>query len=82
MVKCSSTTGDWNMWDTSRSPYNQGNQTLWANLSNAEYTAAVYYDVLSNGFKLRDTNAESNSNSQTYIYAAFAEVPFKFAHGR
>jgi hypothetical protein len=81
MIKCSSTTGDWNMWDTSRSPYNQGGQTLWANLNNVEYTAAVFYDILSNGFKLRDTNAEVNAAS-TYIYMAFAENPFKYANAR
>jgi hypothetical protein len=82
MVKSSSSVTDWNMWDTSRSPYNQGGQTLWANLTNAEYTAAVFYDILSNGFKLRDTNAESNANTQTYIYMAFAENPFKNSNAR
>jgi hypothetical protein len=82
MVKSSSSVADWNMWDTSRSPYNQGGQTLWANLTNVEYTAAVFYDILSNGFKLRDTNAESNANTQTYIYMAFAENPFKNANAR
>jgi hypothetical protein len=82
MVKSSSSVADWNMWDTSRSPYNQGGQTIWANLQNGEYTAAVFYDILSNGFKLRDTNAESNANTQTYIYMAFAENPFKNSNAR
>jgi hypothetical protein len=81
LIKATNLAADWSLWDTSRSPYNQGNQTLWANLSNVEYTAGEYFDVLSNGFKLRDGNTESNG-AYTYIYAAFAENPFTIARAR
>jgi len=32
---------------------------------------------LSNGFKQRNTYADANTSSGTYIYMAFAENPFK-----
>ena len=38
-------------------------------------------DILSNGFKLRNSNQNINAAS-TYIYAAFAENPFKYARAR
>jgi hypothetical protein len=40
-------------------------------------------DIISNGFKLRDTNAAWNNDSgDTYIYMAFAEVnPFVTSTG-
>jgi hypothetical protein len=80
MVKASSTTGDWVLVDTSRSPYNVASDILYANLSNAESIFGTF-DILSNGFKLRQS-AGMNTSSQTYIYAAFAENPFKNALAR
>jgi hypothetical protein len=32
-------------------------------------------DFLSNGFKMRTTDADMNGSSRTYIYAAWAEAP-------
>jgi len=67
---------DWQIRDTSRSPYNTMQQTLFANLSNAEVTLTDRNtDHLSNGFKLRGTDPENNASGATYIYAAFAEAP-------
>jgi hypothetical protein len=39
-------------------------------------------DLLSNGFKLRNTNAAMNASGGTYIYLAFAEVDFKHTNAR
>jgi hypothetical protein len=53
--------------------------------SGAEQTGAGYgaYDFLSNGFKPRNVVAnETNVNGGTYIFAAFAEHPFKNALAR
>ena len=84
MIKESSSTGSWTLLDTARSPYNAAgtNTTLWANLSDAEGGAAAALDILSNGFKIRDTDSDKNTNAQTYIYAAFAESPFKYSLAR
>jgi len=78
IVKCSSSdqTGNawWIMYDNKRIGYNSDNRHLGANSNDAEYTANSI-DLLSNGFKLRDTNSSRNVNGATYIYMAFAEEP-------
>ena len=76
-----SSTDDWQIYDTSRDVYNiSTNNKLWPNLSNAEGVFAGA-DILSNGFKLRTTSSP-NTSSGTYIFAAFAEAPFKYARAR
>jgi hypothetical protein len=56
--------------------YNPDNDVLRANLSNAECTSCVEIDILSNGFKLINTDGDGNTSGGTYIYMAFAENPF------
>ena len=81
MYKGSSTSGGaWDIHDAARSPRNVAVQTLFANTSGAE--GGIEIDILSNGFKIRDTSANANSSGVTYIYAAFAETPQKFALAR
>jgi hypothetical protein len=85
MFKRTDATSNWLMIDTARSTYNQTNEVLLPNSSAAEGTGAGYgaYDFLSNGFKPRNVVAnETNVNGGTYIYAAFAENPFKNALAR
>jgi len=41
-----------------------------------------YKDFLSNGFKVRGTSGEQNSDGITYIFAAFAESPFQTANAK
>ena len=84
MVKSSSNSGEhWLILDTERDPYNLSDATIYANLGNAEaQAAALGIDILSNGFKPRGTNAGTNASGYTYIYAAFAEHPFKTARAR
>ena len=82
LIKCSSNSStNWIILDTSRDIYNLAGQSLEPNLSAAEYTPASSgypCDILSNGFKWRDGGSQSdNYSGYTYIYAAFAENPFK-----
>jgi hypothetical protein len=73
----------WEMVDSARSSYNPSNKTLYANAYDAEYTSSGYdKDLLSNGFKIRGTNDGQNTSGSTYIFAAFAESPFKYARAR
>lgn len=74
MIKNISTTGDWWVVDTARSTVNVASAWLNPNLSNAE-SSAISIDLISNGFKFR--SAAGNDNGQNWIYAAFAEAPFK-----
>jgi hypothetical protein len=84
MIKNSSgaSGGFWFIFDTSRSTSNVATHRVWANSSDAESSDGAWVDILSNGFKLRNTNSQVNESSQTLIYMAFAENPFKNANAR
>jgi len=78
MIKRTDTTQNWIIVDTSRDTYNITNKRLFANLSDAEDTGIPnYVDLLSNGFKCRDSNISYNASGGTYIVMAFAENPLK-----
>jgi hypothetical protein len=79
MVKKTSATDDWVVFDTARDTFNVVNDWLFPNLSNAELTTAGSPDVLSNGFKLRSNSGATNASGASFIFAAFAESPFKTA---
>jgi hypothetical protein len=83
LVKSSSIATNWYLLDTSRNTYNESKQYLYPNLSDAEFTDTYGFDILSNGFKVRGpTGYGTNNSGGTYIYAAFAENPFKYANAR
>ena len=82
LFKRTDTTADWRIEDTSRSPTNATQIEIYPNLSNAEGSAPDGMDILSNGFKLRGTYSQWNASGGTFIYAAFAENPFKYANAR
>jgi hypothetical protein len=76
------TTGNWNITDTSRNPYNNTTVALRPNSAATESTVGtVYVQPLSNGFKITNNNTDTNGTG-TYIYACWAEAPFKFANAR
>ena len=76
LFKRTDTTSNWLIIDSSRGTYNSDQNRLFPNLSNAEDTSENF-DLLSNGFKLRDAAGSMNASGGTYIFAAFAENPFK-----
>ena len=85
MIKGSSFVSNWFVIDASRSAYNVSLDALRPNLTGAEVslpTTTYSIDILSNGFKLRTNAADSNTNAATFIFAAFAEHPFKNALAR
>jgi len=78
MIKRTDAVESWEIFDTTRSSYNTAVELLEANSSGAESTSAGNaIDVLSNGFKQRNTRAATNASGGTYIYMAFAENPLK-----
>ena len=81
LIKRSDSTGSWYIWDTSRSTYNQMTLALYPNLADAE-PGGDDIDFLSNGFKMRDTFSYINASGGTFLYAAFAENPFKYSRAR
>jgi hypothetical protein len=84
LVKRSSSAGtNWQILDTKRSTYNVMANYLYASTASAEgYDASVGIDSLSNGFKIRGTDGNTNTSTATYIYMAFAESPFKYSLAR
>jgi hypothetical protein len=76
---------DWTIHDSTRDYYNGYSVELYPSLSNSEggpYSPPVF-DFLSNGLKIRSSTASyTNTSGGTYVYAAFAEVPFKYARAR
>ena len=85
MVKNISTSGEtWTIHDSTRDVDNVAEHRLLPNSQDNETTgtSARYKDLLSNGFKVRGTSGEQNTNNDTYIYAAFAENPFKYTRAR
>jgi hypothetical protein len=84
-VKETVTVSNWNLWDSSRNPYNVTNLLLRPNLAAVENTAGssdIQVDFLANGFKIRGASTDFNTNGETIIYAAFAENPFQSSRAR
>jgi len=82
MFKVTTTTNIWIIHDTARDTYNVSGRTLIPNASDSEYSSNQNMDILSNGFKLRSSDSATNQSGQTFIYAAFAESPFRYANAR
>jgi hypothetical protein len=89
MIKCSSTVAYWLVLDSTRDTYNLSTQKLGPSVPVVENNSSELgsasqntMDLLSNGFKLRETNVNTNQSGATYIFAAFAEVPSKYALAR
>jgi len=81
IAKSTGGTGNWTILDYQREGYNVDNDPLFPNLSNAEGTTDLA-DFLSNGFKIRTTDASFNTSGSGYIFSAWSESPFKYARAR
>ena len=82
--KATSASESWVLIDNARNPFNVSAKALGIEDTWAESDSTVTYglDILSNGFKVRGTNAVINSNGSAYIYLAMAHNPFKYATAR
>ena len=83
MIKRTDTTNSWVMFDNKRNAFNVVDKHLFANTTDPEDSSANYNEVdfLSNGFKLREDNNTINASGGTYIFMAFAELPFVNSSG-
>jgi len=87
MIRNTSQASNWEMFDYKRNPSNVANLKLGANLNVAENgsdlgnTSQNNIDMLSNGFKMRTGNTDTNVSGNKYIYMAFAENPFVTSTG-
>jgi hypothetical protein len=80
MIKVTSTTSNWGMFDNKRLGFNPKNEFVRANETTTESSDYDGIDFLSNGFKLKTTSTLVNA-AQSYIYMAFAENPFTSSAG-
>ena len=80
MVKRTNATGNWHMADNKRLGYNPDQNDLFADLNNTE-DSGNYTNILSNGFKLINSEATHNGSGNSFIYMAFAENPFTSSAG-
>jgi hypothetical protein len=86
MVKNTTASASWTVWDSVRDIDNVIDLRLRPNTSESEASLTNSFnnvDFLSNGFKLRGSAGDdANTNGATYIYAAFAEAPFNYSRAR
>ena len=74
--KNATVTNSWPMQDAARNLFNVTDTTLVSDTDNAESAlgSSGKIDILSSGFKCRDTLSISNSNLVTYVYIAMADI--------
>ena len=82
LIKATTGSASWYLYDTARSEFNVTEHALKPNNNDAEGSTSNKLDILSNGFKWRNSGTSSNVSGVEYIYAAFAEHPFKTARAR
>tara|TARA_R100000406_G_scaffold4783_2_gene3296 strand:+ start:57 stop:1145 length:1089 start_codon:yes stop_codon:yes gene_type:complete len=87
MIKKSSGTGNWYIYDTERngssgSNTNQAHRIVYANDTSGEVDNSDRgIDMISNGFKTRNTLDNVNLNGDEYFYMAFASSPLVSSAG-
>lgn len=70
MLKNSTGTGDWVMYDSARDATNPRTAVLLANSTAAESTTGPDIDFIATGFQIKSTAANVNTSGSTYIYMA------------
>lgn len=84
LIKRTDTAANWVLFDSKINPYNEASNSFPVSSSGSEtWITSDEIDILSNGFKLRSNDSIINgSTSAQYVFAAFAESPFKYANAR
>ena len=82
MIKNTSAAENWYILDNKRPSYNTNNYYIKPNVSDVEGTStSLATSLLSNGFKIENSDTSMNTSGQTYIYMAFAEQPLVGTNG-
>jgi len=71
IMKRTDNTSGWNIVDTSRDSFNEATHRLEAQATSADNTANGQFDLVSGGFKFRNTNTDWDGSGASYIYMAF-----------
>jgi len=84
LTKRTDSSSNWYLWDNKRIISSNGDAGLLnpeAPNIEGDYNAAGI-DLLSNGFKIRNSDASDNASGGGFIFMAFAENPFKYSLAR
>ena len=82
MIKKTSGTGSWYIYDNKRDVSNAMTRNLFPDGNYVEdNNTNNNLDFLSNGFKIRTVSGARNASGGSYIYMAFAENPFVTSSG-
>ena len=65
---------NWYIFDEKRDGFNEDNEYLFPNLTQAESSGINRVNLLSNGFKLMTTDGGNNANGGPYLYMAFGQT--------
>ena len=79
IIKNASAAGAWWVYN---SVVNGGNPLSYATAASngaAQTTGLTEVDFYASGFRLANTNADHNASGNTYLYVAFADIPFNYA---
>ncbi len=69
----------WTVLDSERNTFNLVDSVINWDETQAEYdSSARGVDILSNGFKIRGTDSDTNQSGNTILYGAWGDVPFKY----
>ena len=83
LIKRADVAGNWYCIDTSRYEYNNPTENyLTLNDANAETSSTIDLDIVSNGFKLRSTEPQINTNGSIFVGIAIAEQTEKWSNSR
>ena len=77
IAKRTNSTANWVIFDNKRGGYNVDNDEMSPNTNGGDNdgNTYAYIDLLSNGFKWRETSDNKNGNNDSYIFMAFAAEP-------
>ena len=65
---------NWFIFDEKRDGFNEDNEYLFPNLTQAESSGVNRVDLFSNGFKLTTADGGNNANGGPYLYMAFGQT--------
>ena len=72
--------GNWLVFDDVRDTDNPIEKELWWNISDQEYNNGRDIDFVSNGIKLRASDNNNLTSTDTYLFLAIARQPFKYSN--
>jgi len=86
-IKRTDTSGGWTIVDNRQYPNNtvDGPPRGELDVNNAYVTggsASREMDLMGNGFKIKSSNSNFNASGGSYVYLAWASVPFRYNNGR